>query len=210
MLHCLSRLIIIQLIFNCTNNAALLRGAVNMNTRFFNQQPIDHSHSLFLTDILICMQDFMQPGKQGVTLDTVINMLPDLRLNKLDKAERIALIDTAIKFGSLDLVKIIAEKYITHGFADDIRLPYEGHGEHPYRPVFWLAAICTRLPNIPVENYDKIEMYLCQKFNIPSSVNIAGTNVTRNEYVQIINEWKEAKNLELSARGRGEDRYQIL
>jgi hypothetical protein len=179
-----------------------------MNTRFFHQQPIDYS--LLLTDILICMQDFMQPGRQDATLRTVINMLPDLNLNKLDKAERIALIDTAIKFGSLDLVKIIAEKYIALGFKDDIRIPYEGHGEHPYRPVFWLAAICTRQPNIPVENYDKIEAYLCQKFDIPSSVNIDGVNVTRNEYVQIINEWKQAKNLELSARGReGGDRYQI-
>ena len=80
--------------------------------------------------------------------------------------------------------------------------------ENAYR-LFWLAAVCTRWPNLPVENFAKIEAYLCEKFNIPDSVVIDGTAVTRNEYVDAVKEWKLKENLRLRARGVTYDRYTI-
>lgn len=162
-----------------------------------------------LEDIVIRMLDLMDPNEKEKALKEVTLLLNHLNFSKLDKSERIYLIDSAIKFGSIELVKIITNIFIQLKLTDDITIPYAGHGEHPYRPVFWLAAVTTRLPNVPPENYKTIENYLCTTFSIPDVVMINGLSVTRDEYVHAVNKWKQTQNEVIRSRGRSDDRYTI-
>jgi hypothetical protein len=141
-------------------------------------------------------------------VETILRYLQNLNLSQIQKPRRILLIDTAIKIGNVQLVQAIADKFEAKGFSDDIRIPYAEHLEHPYRPVFWLAAVTTGFETTPTENYVKIEKYLCEKFAIPNSVVIDGKSITRDEYVQVVTEWKQAENIRLR-EGTNSDRYPI-
>ncbi|VVC75229.1 hypothetical protein AQUSIP_05170 [Aquicella siphonis] len=174
--------------------------------RFFPSAPSSEDR---LNNLLIRMLDLLDPSEKEAALRDILRELKILDLSGIDKRERICLIDSAIKFGSMELVTAITEKYIALGLQDDIRVPYENHGEHAFRPVFWLAAVATRLPGIPEENYNAIEKYLCEKFNIPVTVVIDGTAITRDEYVKAVTAWKQQQNAKLRQQGRDSDRYVI-
>ncbi|RDI43771.1 hypothetical protein [Aquicella lusitana] len=131
-----------------------------------------------------------------------------LNLKKFSQSERLLFIDTAVKSGNLEVVKMAAEKFIKEGYEDDIRIPSKDNPEQPFRPVFWLASIVSRQPGIPAENYRAIEEYLCQKFNIPNTVNINGKNVTRKEYLAGVELWKHSQNVKfLKELGFKKPRY---
>lgn len=154
---------------------------------------------------------YEKPDQQRINaVETILRYLQNLDLSRIQKPQRILLIDTAIKIGNVQLVKAIADKFQAKGFSDDIRIPYAEHLEHPYRPVFWLAAVTTGFETTPAENYVQIEKYLCEKFGIPDSVVINGNPITRDEYVQAVTEWKRGENIRLREGGRdGDDRYPI-
>lgn len=160
--------------------------------------------------VLVALYDLTQVNNDAFANkeQDIINQIDNyLDLAKLAKVDRIYLIDSAIKTGSIAIVTYISEKLITLGFMDDVRKPYELNREYPGRPTFWLAAIVTRQSNVPVENYELIEKYLCEKFNAPALIWINGDPINRHDYLYIISEWKTAENQRLIQNGRTGNRY---
>lgn len=128
-------------------------------------------------------------------LAKIMDDIRKINLEDYTQKERIYLIDTAIKAGNLSVVKALSEKFIEQKLADDIRIPSKNNLEHPYRPVFWLPSIVTRQPGVPKENYEKIEKYLCERFNIPSEIKIGDKVFTRKSYLATVELWKHQKNI---------------
>jgi hypothetical protein len=141
-------------------------------------------------------------GTDGIIKQLFIE-IKILKLEDIDQSERICLIDTAVKAGNLDLVKAIAEKFIAEKFSDDIRIPSENNMEEPYRPVFWLASIVTRQAGVDKSHYQAIEDYLCNRFEIPNTVQLPSEDkktmvtVSRKEYLTYIEAWKHTENIRL-------------
>ena len=142
--------------------------------------------------------EILKNGKEAV-IKEILSDFNHLNLSHYPVGERIYLIDTAVKAGNLEIVKALTEKFEKEGYADDIRIPSKDNMEHPYRPVFWLAAIVTR--HLPKENYQAIEKYLCEHFKISDQIKINGKMTTRTQYLTSIDKWKHEKNIEFLGRG---------
>lgn len=161
-------------------------------------------------EICKMMLQLLETSNQEEIIIAIENKLEPIHLSTFEKPLRIDLMDTAIKVGCLPLVKFLAERFIADGFENDIKIPYEQHVEHAYRPVFWLAAVVTRPPQVPESNYNEIEEYLCKRFDIPKKVEINGHTVTRDEYVAYVNDWKKERNQSIRDKtGREGDRYPL-
>jgi hypothetical protein len=146
------------------------------------------------------------PDDKPLLEKNLLSSLTKLDLARLEKWERILVMDGAIKLGQVEIVKALAGKFIVQGYADDIRIPSEDNMEHPYRPSFWLAAVATR--HAPDANYEEIEEHLCRIFNTPERVQINGAMYTRNQYVRMVSDWKVLENERLKSEcGRQGDRY---
>jgi hypothetical protein len=170
-------------------------------------QPVPDSENQYNNFIRNLLQIKDPRGKEKVIAD-LISDVKQLKLKNYEKKLRILLIDTVIKFGNVELVKTLATKFKKEGFADDIKTPAAENPEHPYRPVFWLAAIITRQPHVPLENYRAIERYLCENFGITKTININGKLVTREKYLAGVELWKHKQNVYfLTQRGMKLPRY---
>lgn len=146
------------------------------------------------------LQQIKDPRGKETAVADILEDIKILRLRDYPENERILLIDTVIKFGNVDLVKALARKFKKEGFSDDIRYPSAENPEHPYRPVFWLAAIITRQPHVPLKNYRDIENYLCRKFAVPKVVQIRDEFITREQYLAEVDAWKHCENIRLFQR----------
>lgn len=150
----------------------------------------------------IFMEIDFQKGAQAA-INQAIECAQKFDFSRLQQDERIYAFDTAVKLGNLDLVKVMAERYIDSGLSDDIRIPSENNMEVPFRPTFWLPSIVTRQEYAGKESYAAIEKYLSEKFDIPEKVNIDGEMLTRDQYCKNIDAWKHQNNIRMFNMGIG-------
>lgn len=131
------------------------------------------------------------------------------------RIERLMLFEGVVKSGCKTAVVKLTEKLIPYCKEDLTNrdqvfkeaLKKRGKTLEVERPIFWLAAICTRWDpeRVPDSSYREIETYLTQLLCPPSGiVMLYGQPTTREQYIAKINEWKQKENEKFGIK-----RYQL-
>ena len=152
-----------------------------------------------------CVLLYMGVEKSDLTTDftesKLIDSLDLIDLKTCSASERMFLLQTLVKSGSIKAVK-----KLTTVLQADYKGELENYcplmrtlGEKIDRPIFWLAAIVTRwdTTRVPDSNYSEIEAYLCDILCPTNEAFVNGRMITRDQYVANVNEWKKNENSRL-------------